>query len=142
MRLHLRAVGLTAAAVLAAAASSAHAAAPWAWKIAPGDRLTYHLDYRSVSELNFAGLTKKKGDVGQTGAPQKIRVNVKGELQATAVLQSEGTTTLAVRLLKPTVKMQSEGEDQPEVASTIARGLEKLAFVEADAQGRIKGLRL
>ena len=115
-------------------------AAPWTYKAAPGDRLRYKLEYRSTSELNFAGLFK--GQKESVGAPQKIRVHIKGELQLTYLVQApDGPSTVAVEFVSPAVRLTSEGEELAEPAALLQRGLSRPAFAQVEPRGRIAGLR-
>src|SRR5438128_4617700 len=98
MALRLRSASLCAAALLAAVPLRALAGSPaWAYRTAAGDRLRYKLDYRSLSELNFGGLLKgqkgpaqgRGGNADNESAPEKVRVTIKADLQATTVAHGE-----------------------------------------------------
>ena len=136
----VRAASFCAAALVAAVPLRASAAPAWAYKTSAGDRLRYKLDYRSKSELNFGGLTKAARGGGDADT-QKVNVGIKGDLEVTTIAASENGATLAVAVVNPAVKMDSEGEDESEAAAAVAANLAKPAFVQVDTHGKVLGVR-
>jgi hypothetical protein len=144
-RLTRRRIALAVLALLAAAGVGA-----WAWwpsrpayRLAPGDRLVYTLDYTNISDSDFTRLLEDS-DAKDASSPLKrtFHATIEGELVVTVLGRAGDNLLVAYHLQQATAHLASDGQLNPSAGETLRKELAKPVFAEVEPAGRIVSIRL
>ena len=119
----------------------------WVYRYVPGDRLTYRLNFSSVSTSDFRVLfqdqegPQRKPQDAPLSLAQSFKTEVQAELTATILDRKEDSVEVGFAFRNLKVSLVANGQDAVAEASRIRTDLSQTIFAEVSLQGRVRQVR-
>lgn len=118
-----------------------------AYRLAPGERQVYALEYSSNGASDFRALfaSQKSAAGGGREVPsdlnRRFQTSFRGKLVATVIEQKPDRVLLAYSLRQPEVRIQADGQEAAAEAETVRRDLGREIFATVTRRGRLLSVR-
>jgi hypothetical protein len=114
-----------------------------AYRLVPGERICYRLDYTGTSRLDLQGLFRGKSSVTgrelvpASGLVRTYKTTVQGELVSTVLATDARGGVIAYHLRRPSVSVEVNGQATDIPAEAIQRETSRDVFALVNLQGRV-----